>query len=287
MSFAIANFVLVSHYRGKERNSKLALLTFFYCLGAAVSPALGGQLLAQGQEWQISFLWPCGFVWLLALAGSTISRVSGQEMGEPGSRPLPSRVIAIGVALFLFSMAEVSFTSWLTVDGETLMDLPVEKAALLSTVFWAFVGLGRFGASRLLLRVRAQAFILASCVLATTGLLAYWNQPTFELGLGVVALLGLGLAAVNPALIGLGTSQTCSPGALGFLLFSGSLATVAAPLTSQYFHAQSSATNTASSIIYLILVMAIVAVVARPPLSENDDDKHERRSDQHRSPEPD
>lgn len=263
MGFSTANYLLVSRYEGRERSSKLALMTFFYCVGATLSPAIGGQILSRALPWQYSLLWPIAIFWV----GNVLSywlpvKRYESSTAEKSYESWPREVYLVALSLFLFSLAEISFTSWLNVDGEEVMKLGVEDAAYLASVFWFVVGVGRYSASRILLRVQDKMFVLSSCLIAVVGFLLYTRVSTYGLAILAVSILGLGLAAVSPALVSLGTSFSGSPGLLSFLLTTGSLGPVVAPLTSQWIYARyGSFGNVASCLIYLGVLVGLVSLL--------------------------
>lgn len=261
-AFATANYLLVSHYEGRERSSKLALMTFFYCVGAVITPAVGGKMMGMGYSWLYAFLWPLSIFWVgTVLSYFVPSKRVEQKKVETQFGSWPVQVYLAATALFLFSLTEISFTNWLNVDGEEVMGLSTEHAAYLASVFWFVVGVGRYAASRLLLRVPARLFVVASCLLAMLGFYLYIqesNQASYSGAILVVLILGLGLSAVAPTLVSLGTSYCKSPGVLGFILSVGSLGPVVAPLTSQWVYSElGSAGNVASCIGYLVLVILL------------------------------
>ena len=105
-------------------------------------------------------------------------------------------------------------------------------------------------------------FVLSSCLIAVVGFLLYTRVSTYGLAILAVSILGLGLAAVSPALVSLGTSFSGSPGLLSFLLTTGSLGPVVAPLTSQWIYARyGSFGNVASCLIYLGVLVGLVSLL--------------------------
>ena len=270
MGFSTANYLLVSRYEGRERSSKLALMTFFYCVGATLSPAIGGQILSRSLPWQYSLLWPIAIFWLGNLVSFWLpAKRYESSAAKRAYGAWPREVYLVALSLFLFSLAEISFTSWLNVDGEEVMKLGVEDAAYLASVFWFVVGVGRYSASRVLLRVPDKTFVLFSCLIAVLGFLLYIRVSSYGLALLAVSILGLGLSAVNPSLVSLGTSFSRSPGLLSFLLTAGSLGPVVAPLTSQWIYARyGSFGNVASCLVYLGALVGLVAFLKTRHLGE-------------------
>lgn len=260
MGFSTANYLLVSNYEGRERSSKLALLTFFYCVGAVITPALGGHILQRGEPWQYAFLWPILIFWVGTIFSFSVpSKLADRQKMSADFRSWPRQVYAVALALFLFSLAEISFTNWLNVDGEEVMKLSTEHAAYLASVFWFVVGVGRYSASRILLKIRGKVFVLLSCSTAIVGFFLYHQVETYQGAIFAVLVLGLGLAAVNPTLTSMGSALSKSPGLLGFLLTVASLGPVVAPATSQWVYTNyGSSGNIASCLSYLLVVLVIV-----------------------------
>lgn len=244
-SITAVNILAGQRFRS-NRASVLALLNFFWSLGAMLAPLLTAFLAPRFAlrvllEWFALLFFLCGGAMAFEMRGaSTETRVLPSDVS--GSRGLSRKLFAIFMAgLFLYGGLETCLSGWLTTYALRYGDRNLALSEYTTLLLWMSLTAGRAGSSLLLLRaperqVRRVALLLT--VLLTAGLavahtavaiavctvllglsLAPWFPVTFSLLMGerprarqagvVIAVSGLGAAAL-PWLMGVVSTRTGS-----------------------------------------------------------------------------
>lgn len=230
----------------ERRASALALLNFFWSLGAMLAPLLTASLTPRFalrgllESFAALFL-VCGALMAAQMRGATAER-RVLESDAPGGMGLAKGVFAFFmVLLFLYGGLETCLSGWLTTYALRYGDRTLALSEYTTLLLWLSLTVGRAGSSLLLLRfpervVRGIALTLT--VLLTAGLavahtavaiavctvflglsLAPWFPVTFSLLMGerprarqagiVIAVSGLGAAAL-PWLMGVVSTRAGS-----------------------------------------------------------------------------
>lgn len=222
----------------ERRASALALLNFFWSLGAMLAPLLTAALaprfpLRSLLEWFAVLFLVCGVGMAVQMRGGVVeTRVL--ESDVTGARGLRRGVFVFFMGmLFLYGGVETCLSGWLTTYALRYGDRTLAVSETTTLLLWMSLTAGRAGSSLLLLRVPERllrrlalgltvlltgclalahtAGTIAACTVLLGLSLAPWFPVTFSLLMGerprarqagmVIAVSGLGAAAM-PWLMG-------------------------------------------------------------------------------------
>jgi len=231
MSF-YANFFIVVSYDDAERTSKMNMLNFFFSLGAISGPFIVGTLLAKDFPWQVPYL--VGSVLLLpSLIGLKVDPsilVPRKDASQNDSYKWTPPLCWLVVALLGYMLGETGFFFWLVPYLRDVVGLAQDESAFALSLFWIFMGIGRFFAGQIAKRMRTEYFIYGLLVLAIVGYSGTIFLPGGKWVFVWVALCGLGSSGLYATVISQGTLllDYPSPKLLSTLVNIGTLGTVSA-----------------------------------------------------------
>lgn len=202
----VGSNTLIAWVFGKRLGPYLSGLHFAFGVGAFLAPMLVGWSLARQGRSAAAF-WTIALLLLpLALA---FTRVPSPAHAAPDAaeaapaRRLDRPLAALFIGLFfLYGGIEAGFGAWIY-QYAVRMDLArAEKAALLSSLFWGLLGLGRLMGIALLARVTPRQLLAALIggALASLGCLLLVPASPTALWLGTGGL-GLSLSCMFPTLL--------------------------------------------------------------------------------------
>lgn len=189
-----------------------------YGIGITMGPIIMTMSLTTFDSWQVGYRIVGAFQWLMALAfvftlswWSDSEEVSGEKrltdyktpMAETMRRP---RVWLSVMLFFLYVGAEVSLGTWAFTLLTESRGVETTLAGFWTGSYWATFTLGRILAGLYAKRLGVNTLVQGGLLLALLGAILLWWNP-FELAnLLAVALVGLAIAPIFPAMIS-GTSQ--------------------------------------------------------------------------------
>jgi MFS transporter, TsgA protein len=222
MAWSLGNYFVLSIYEGKEKNSKTPLLNVFYSIGAVVTPVLGGYLISRfNMPWKIVLTTGC-YVLIAALCLSFFADFSivrnedkdnskdKEESFLQQAKKWPASVWIIALSLCFYSMAEVSFTTWIVPYSEKYVGTTVVYASFICSMFWLFVGIGRFIITFVMKKITAETYLSVTSLLTAICLFLFTFFSKLvgqEMILIIVCLLGLGFSALLAVLNSFGNLQ--------------------------------------------------------------------------------
>ena len=225
-----ANYFIVASHNKNERTSKLNMLNFFFSLGAISGPFVVGALLTRDFSWQVPYL--VGSVLLLpSLIGLKVNpeilkpRTDAPATDSYSWTP-PLKWLIVG--LLGYMIGEAGFFFWIVPYLQESIYFPTDQAAFCLSLFWLFVGIGRFSAGKIAKVVKTEHFLYA---LLSTAVVGYWGiilLPAKSLIFFWVALAGLGCSGVYATILSQGTQllEYPSPKLVSALVNIGTLGTV-------------------------------------------------------------
>lgn len=179
------------------------------------------------------------------------------------SRPISMRKLSpFLLGVLLFSGALFSASDWLFYHTQNLIHASTQSATLVTSAFWGAMTLGRFLLGAATARFGAQAVIRSSVVSSVLGsiVLAF---PTASLSSVLISsmLLGLGLAAIYPILIG--TAANLFPDnrgvVTGYLAAAGAFGAIVLPAFQGWL-----TSNSAIGLVTVLISTTAMAVVLWP-----------------------
>lgn len=193
-----------------------------YGIGITMGPIIMTMSLTNFDSWQMGYRIVAGFQWLMALAfvftlswWSDNNEAGGEKrltdyktpMAETMRRP---RVWLSVLLFFLYVGAEVSLGTWAFSLLTESRGVETSLAGFWTGSYWATFTIGRILAGLYAKRLGVNTLVQGGLLLALLGALLLWWNP-FELAnLLAVALVGLAIAPIFPAMIS-GTSQRVAP----------------------------------------------------------------------------
>lgn len=256
MSYSLGQYFIISLYEGKQRNSKISLLNFFYSAGAVISPLIGAYMInTLAISWRVIFTGTALVVLINAILAlstdfSVIDIKSREEKEKQDKeksevdeksikeqfKEIPFAAYIVVLSVFIYSMSEVSLTTWLVPYSQEVAGVdPVIAGALFST-FWLFVGIGRFLSTFILERIKGEVYLIGmstyTAIIVTIFVILGKNISNYT---GVMmALLGFGYSALLAVINSYGTLQVRGKNRMlvTILLGVGSCGPIVAPMVS-------------------------------------------------------
>lgn len=248
LSFAMGQYLILSTFEGKERNSKISLLNFFYSAGGVIWPIAGAFIMsAAGLSWKIVFTGPA----LLILVNAVLCMSTDFTYLKPKKKEKkikedksyiqeikkwPITVWMVALAAFMYTMSEITLTTWLVPYAQEGAGVNAVIAAGMFSTFWLFVGIGRALWAVVLKKMPAEYFLVSGACFTAAMVFIFRILGASVAGLIwiMMAGLGFGFSALQSVLNSYGTLQvkTMSRAIVTLFLGIGSLGPVVAPVIS-------------------------------------------------------
>ena len=248
LSFAMGQYLILSTFEGKERNAKISLLNFFYSAGGVIWPIAGAFIMSKaGVSWKFVFTGPAILILVNAVLclGTDFSylkpekkvKQEKQKTGFMGEiRKWPVTVWLVGLAAFMYTMSEITLTTWLVPYAQEGAGVDAVVAAGMFSTFWLFVGVGRALWAVALKKVPAEYFLVGGACFTALMVFTFRMLGSSVAGLIwiMMAGLGFGFSALQSVLNSYGTLQVkvASRAIVTLFLGIGSLGPVVAPIIS-------------------------------------------------------
>ncbi len=216
-------------------------LHFFFGLGAAISPLIIAQAVAQTGDitwayWTLALCTLPVLVWLLRLPSPVIRR-EAETSGE--ARRVNQRLVLLFAAFFfLYVGAEGGFGGWITSYTKALNITTDLMARYLTSVFWGALTVGRLLTIPIAAKVRPRTILaaaLAGCLLSVAVIIV-WPTSLTAIWVGTLGM-GLANAPIFPLTISLAERRLQLTGQITGRFFVGaSLGGMSVPwLIGQFF----------------------------------------------------
>ena len=209
-----ANYFIVASYDQQERTAKLNLLNFSFAIGAVGGPYLVGDLLEGGFPWQVPYL-----VGVLLLIPCLIGLKVDPELLKP-KEELPKNQAEfewspslkfLALAFISYTIGEAGFFFWIVPYMQIDLGFSAQWAAMALSIFWVFMGLGRFFSGQISRWIPTKYFLYSLFSTAIIGyigtvFLAKGNWSYFW-----VAVTGLGCSGIYATMLSQATLMTDKP----------------------------------------------------------------------------
>ena len=209
-----ANYFIVASYDQQERTAKLNLLNFSFAIGAVGGPYLVGDLLERGFPWQVPYL-----VGVLLLIPCLIGLKVDPELLKP-KEELPKNQAEfewspslkfLALAFICYTIGEAGFFFWIVPYMQIDVGFSAQWAAMALSIFWVFMGLGRFFSGQISRWIPTKYFLYSLFSTAIIGyigtvFLAKGNWSYFW-----VAVTGLGCSGIYATMLTQATLMNDKP----------------------------------------------------------------------------
>lgn len=225
-----ANYFIVASHDKNERTSKLNMLNFYFSVGAISGPFVVGALLTRDFSWQVPYL--VGSVLLLpSLIGLKVNPEILKPRTDSPAEDSFSWTPALGwliVGLLGYMVGEAGFFFWIVPYLRESIGFPTDQAAFALSLFWVFVGIGRFSAGKIAKVMKTEHFLYSLLTVAIVGFWGIILLPLEALVFFWVALAGLGCSGVYATILSQGTQllDYPSPKLVSMIVNIGTLGTV-------------------------------------------------------------
>jgi MFS family permease len=207
----------------RERN--LSRFTTFGALGSFVAPILVSANFTAGLAWRFPFLETAALALALCIAivAVPIPKAGTPRGGVNAFTMLANRrVLATGVMIFFSVAIDLGFVYWLAEYFASELGVSLRLSSSVVGVYLVGVIAGRLLMPLFLKRLRPEALLPASLVLALGGILLFILVPGPAAKAALCALYGLGVGPVFPLLMARGSREfPDQSGAVSGILYSG------------------------------------------------------------------
>ena len=261
---SIANYVIIELHP-KNKFQKLNFLNFFFSLGGILGPLLVGQILSWKYPWQLAVLICFSLFVLIGLFTYKISfsnldlKNLDKTINKPqiGGGSWHYSIYLIASAMLFYVLSECVFSTWLVSYLKIDRNFTISQASIALTFFWLFITFGRFGASKIAQFMKVHQFIICSSATAFIGYLFLFFTSNSISTFILIAVMGIGYAALYASLLSYGTDQlpyNC-PKLMSIMVLAGSAGAILALPLSSFF------VNRFGLLIALMVGLVFIALV--------------------------
>jgi FHS family Na+ dependent glucose MFS transporter 1 len=191
---------------GRKVGPYMNALHFTFGLGAFISPIIVARVLFLGSsfEWAYRvlpiFMLPA-ILWLLRVPSPRIRPKQKVDQGAARNHLL---IVFITMFLFLYVGAEIGFGAWITSYARVSELTSDVNAAVLTSVFWGALTLGRLISIPLATRIRPRITLLINLIgcLGSMGAIFLWPESLPVVWVGTFTF-GLFMASIFPTTLSL------------------------------------------------------------------------------------
>ncbi len=209
-----ANYFIVASYDQQERTAKLNLLNFSFAIGAVGGPYLVGDLLERGFPWQVPYL-----VGVLLLIPCLIGLKVDPELLKP-RQELPKNQAEfewspslkfLALAFICYTIGEAGFFFWIVPYMQIDVGFSAQWAAMALSIFWVFMGLGRFFSGQISRWIPTKYFLYSLFCIAIIGYIGTVFLSKGNWSYFWVAVTGLGCSGIYATMLSQATLMNDKP----------------------------------------------------------------------------
>ena len=209
-----ANYFIVASYDQQERTAKLNLLNFSFAIGAVGGRYLVGDLLERGCPWQVPYL-----VGVLLLIPCLIGLKVDPELLKP-KQELPKNQAEfewspslkfLALAFICYTIGEAGFFFWIVPYMQIDVGFSAQWAAMALSIFWVFMGLGRFFSGQISRWIPTKYFLYSLFCIAIIGYIGTVFLSKGNWSYFWVAVTGLGCSGIYATMLSQATLMNDKP----------------------------------------------------------------------------
>jgi len=264
--------ILRSRIKNKDRLITIGLS--FYPVGALISPYISFTLVARGIDWRYIYYLLILLIILILSLYLLITRKIKYLSLKPEERISIKKVfsqksknilfILTAVMLLFYTMSETVIATWAPTFFRSERLFNVGEAALLISLFWAGILIGRVITGILAGAVKTNLLILVLSLLSIAAIIILYFSQSKNSNLAIIILVGVGYSSIFPLLISLGsTIYKSGSGILLTILFaSANIGIAMAPyLTRSFSRFGMLASISLAPILMMVLVVLIISLI--------------------------
>ena len=208
------NNIMRSRIKNKDRLTSFALS--FYPIGAFVAPYISSSIVGRGMSWQTLYYILVFLIIVIIILYLIITRrieylslkhdqkISFKEIFTDKRRN--TLFILTAVMLVMYTISETVIATWAPTFFRTERAYSIGDAALLVSLFWGGILIGRVITGILSGKIRAYYLILILSSIAILSTVSIYFSGSRNLDLMIIVIAGLGYSAIFPLLISSGST---------------------------------------------------------------------------------
>ncbi len=245
----VSQSIFAAYRASNKGEARLNILNFFFGLGAAVVPIVGGYIVhyfswkgvfaALGSLYVLLFILAFFCVYRFEQADATVSHT--KEASSPSEnhqhKMLNLSIVLIALALVFYVYVEYIVSYWFSPYLQEEKSVAVIYTGAIIGVFWAMIALFRLIVGIFILtKIKPAYYLIISTAITIVGFVVFLASDSIILFFIGAIILGIGCSALFPTLLGYGITQANynSPKITAFLIMSGSIGAAICLFTSGF-----------------------------------------------------
>ena len=208
------NNIMRSRIKNKDRLTSLALS--FYPIGAFVAPYISSSIIGRGMKWQVLYYILIFLIIIIIILYLAITRkigylslkrdekISFKEVFTDKKRNI--LFILIAVMLAIYAISETVIATWAPTFFRTERSYSIGDAALVVSLFWGGILVGRVIAGMLSGKIKAYYLVLILSSIEAISMVSIYFSGSRNLDLIIIAIVGMGYSAIFPLLVSSGST---------------------------------------------------------------------------------
>ncbi len=264
------NNIVRSRIKNKDRLTSVALS--FYPIGAFTAPYISSSLVARGMDWQVFYYILIFLIIIIIILYLTITRKIGYLSLKHDQRISFKEVftdkrrnilfVLTAVMLGVYAISETVIATWAPTFFRTERSYSIGDAALIISLFWGGVLVGRVITGILSGKIKAYYLVFILSSIAVLSAVSIYFSGSRNLDLVIIVIIGLGYSAIFPLLISTGsTVYKLGSGVLLTILFSaGNIGISMTPYMTRFFSGFSMLLSISMAPIFM-MVLVILSIL--------------------------
>lgn len=208
------NNIMRSRIKNKDRLTSFALS--FYPIGAFVAPYISSSIVGRGMNWQTLYYILIFLIIIIILLYLIITRRIGYLSLKLDQKTSFKEVfidkkrnilfILTIVMLGVYAISETVIATWAPTFFRTERSYSIGDAALVVSLFWGGILVGRVITGILSGKIRAYYLVLILSSIAVLSAVSIYFSGSRNLDLMIIVIVGLGYSAIFPLLVSSGST---------------------------------------------------------------------------------
>lgn len=275
------NNIMRSRIKNKDRLISSALS--FYPIGAFVAPYISTSIVGRGMNWQILYYILIFLIIIIIILYLTITRrigylslkrdqkISLKEIFTDKRRNI--LFILTAVMLVVYTISETVIATWAPTFFRTERAYNIGDAALVISLFWGGILVGRVIAGILSGKIRAYYLVLILSLTAVLSTVSIYFSGSRNLDLIIIVIVGLGYSAIFPLLVSTGSNvYKMGSGVLLTILFAAANFGVSlTPYMTRFFSGFSMLLSISLAPVFMMvfIILSIIIIIYSRSIKKN------------------